>query len=80
MRESKKDYVQLGVRISPNDHLDLVTYYQGYGMVTKVVRVLIARHLEKLRKREQDAATGLTALLGGTSEFVSKEELSRLGD
>ena len=58
MRDSKKGYIQLGVRISPEDHYDLVTFYQGYGMVTKVVRVLINRHLAALRKREQAGSDG----------------------
>jgi hypothetical protein len=78
MRDSKKHFVQLGVRISPEDHSDLVTFYQGYGMVTKVVRVLINRHLANLRRRELAAAQDLTALL--TSEPITKEELASLRD
>jgi hypothetical protein len=77
MRDSKKGYVQLGVRISPEDHSDLVTYYQGYGMVTKVVRILINRHLAKLREKEQAAGLHLASLM---AEPITQEELRSLRD
>lgn len=73
MRGDKKDYVQLGVRIPPQSRSDLGTYYQGYGMLSKVVRVLIDRHLKKLKEKEAAAAQGLAA--GLEAELVSAREL-----
>lgn len=76
MRGDKKDYVQLGVRIPPQSRSELATFYQGYGMLSKVVRVLIDRHLKKLKEREAAAAQGLTAGLDG--EIVTVRELENV--
>ena len=76
MRGDKKDYVQLGTRIPPQLRSDLATFYQGYGMLSKVVRVLLDRHVKKLKEREAAAASGLTANLEG--EIVSVRELESL--
>ena len=48
-RGAKADYVQLGVRVRPEVHMDLKAYYPQHGMINKVIRVLLDRHLAKLK-------------------------------
>ncbi len=72
-RGDKKNYRQLGTRIPEQDFLDLQSFYQGYGMQSKVIRVLISRHLQKLRARQQAAAANLA--LGLDTELVTAREL-----
>lgn len=73
MRGEKADYVQLGTRIPPADYQALRSYYQAHGMLSKVIRVLIARHLRKLEERERKAAEGIPLLLD--PEVVTVREL-----
>ena len=76
MRGDKKDYVQLGTRIPKEDFQDLKSFYQGYGMQSKVVRVLINRHLVKLRARQAAAVQNLA--LGLDSEIITARELEEV--
>ncbi len=75
-RGDKKDYQQLGTRIPPVDYQDLKNFYQGYGMLSKVVRVLINRHLQKLRAKQAQAVSDLA--LGMDTERVSVRELEEI--
>lgn len=68
MKGSKADYRQIGVRISPEDFKSLRSYYSSHGLLNKVVRVLISRHLRKLAAQDALAA----------SEVVSSSEVLSL--
>lgn len=72
-RGEKAHYVQLGTRIPPTDYQALKSYYQAHGMLSKVIRVLINRHLQKLRARDERVAAGIGLTLD--PEVVSVREL-----